>query len=303
MVRNFSRILVTGASGPIGSALLPSLRARGFQITRLVRGPNSGEGQIHWDPAAPLPPDSASRFDAVIHLAGETILGRWTDSKKTKIRDSRVLGTRHLAEALARASNKPQVLITASAIGFYGDRGDELLTEDSAAGAGFLPDVCKEWEAATLPAASAGIRTAHARFGIVLTPQGGALARMLPPFRMGIGGRLGSGRQWMSWIHIQDLLGGIHHILSNDLLQGPINFVAPRPLTNADFTRTLAATLSRPAVFPVPSFALRLLFGSMADEALLASERVEPVRLITSGYPFQFSDLRKALEALLAKSA
>lgn len=302
IARNSSRILLTGASGPIGGALIPSLRSVGFRITRLVHGPRSGEDQISWNSSELLNPDLVSRFDAVIHLAGETILGRWTPQKMAKIRDSRIQGTRNLSQALAIAKEKPHVLITASAIGFYGDRGDETLTEESAAGSGFLPDVCRDWEAATRPASDAGIRTAHARFGVVLSPDGGALGNMLLPFRLGIGGRIGSGRQWMSWIHIQDLVGGIHHILKTDLLQGPVNFVAPRPVTNTEFTKTLASVLSRPALLPVPPFALRLLYGRMADEALLASDRVEPVRLITSGYPFHYSDLRKALQALLSKS-
>jgi uncharacterized protein (TIGR01777 family) len=302
IARNFSRILLTGASGLIGTALDSSLRARGFKIVRLVRGPRSGEDQSHWNPAEPLSPDAVSRFDAVIHLAGESILGRWTTAKKSKIRDSRILGTRHLAQALAQAKDKPQVLVTASAIGFYGDRGDEILTEESPAGTGFLPDLCVDWELASQPARQAGIRTVYARFGIVLGPKGGALASMLPAFRLGIGGRLGSGRQWMSWIHIQDLVGAMHHTLQTDLLQGPINFVSTHPITNAEFTKVLASLLSRPAVFPVPALVLRLLYGAMADEALLASQRVEPVRLITSGYPFQHTDLRKALTVLLKNS-
>jgi uncharacterized protein (TIGR01777 family) len=302
MANHFSRVLVTGASGPIGGALLPSLRARGLKVTTLVRGQNSGESQRHWDPSQPLNPELVSRFDAVIHLAGEPVVGRWTAAKKTAIRDSRVLGTRHLSKALATAKDKPRVFVTASAVGFYGDRGDEILTEDSPSGTGFFPDVCREWEGMTRPAAEAGIRTVHTRFGIVLSPKGGALGAMLPVFRMGIGGRIASGRQWMSWIHIQDLVGAIHHVLNTDLLQGAVNFVSPRPVTNAEFTRTLASALSRPAMIPVPAFMLRLIFGEMADEALLGSQRVEPVRLITSGYPFQYSDLRKALAAVLSKA-
>jgi uncharacterized protein len=302
MANHFSRVLVTGASGPIGAALLPSLRTRGLQVTSLVRGPASGDGKRQWDPMQPLNPETVNRFDAVIHLAGEPVVGRWTAAKKAEIRDSRVLGTRHLAQALAKAKDKPRVLITASAVGFYGNRGDEVLSEDSPSGTGFFPDVCREWEGVTRPATEAGIRTVHTRFGIVLSPKGGALGAMLPAFRMGIGGRLASGRQWMSWIHIQDLVGAIHHVLNMDLLQGPVNFVSPRPVTNAEFTRTLASVLSRPAMIPVPAFLLRLIFGEMADEALLGSQRVEPVRLITSGYPFQYSDLRKALTAVLSSA-
>jgi uncharacterized protein (TIGR01777 family) len=296
---NSARVLVSGASGPIGAALLPSLKSRGFQITRLVRGQPSGEDQISWDPAEPLAPESISGFDAVIHLAGESVVGRWTSRKKTKIRDSRVLGTRNLAQSLAQAKDRPRVLISASAVGYYGDRGEELLREESPSGSGFLAEVCREWEAANQPASEAGIRTAQIRIGVVLSPSGGALQKMLPPFRMGVGGNLGSGRQWVSWVHIQDLVGAVHHILKTDLLQGPVNLVAPKPVTNAEFTKTLGAVLSRPTIFPVPAFAAKLAFGQMAEEVLLGSQRVEPAKLIASGYPFQYTDLRKALEAVL----
>lgn len=296
-----ARVLVSGVSGPIGAALLPSLNARGCEVVRLVRGPAAGDGQLAWDPAQPLSSVSVSGFDAVIHLAGETIVGRWTDAKKARIRDSRVLGTRYLAEALANASQRPRVLISASAIGYYGNRGDELLREDSSPGQDFLSEVCRHWEAATQPAAQAGIRTVQMRFGLVLSAVGGALQKMLLPFRLGMGGNMGNGRQWWSWVDIQDLVGAIHHILRTDLLEGPVNVVAPKPVTNAEFTRTLASVLSRPAIFPMPAFAARLVFGQMADELLLASQRVEPAQLIQSGYPFQSSDLRKALEGILKK--
>ena len=294
-----ARVLVSGVSGPIGAALLPSLKSRGFQVTRLVRGQASGEDQISWDPAKPLAPESISGFDAVIHLAGESVVGRWTSGKKTKIRDSRVLGTRNLAQSLAQAKDRPRVLISASAVGYYGDRGEELLREESPCGAGFLAEVCREWEAANQPATDAGLRAVQLRIGVVLSPSGGALQKMLPPFRMGVGGNLGSGRQWMSWIHVQDLVGAVHHILKTDLLQGPVNMVAPKPVTNAEFTKTLGSVLSRPTIFPVPAFAARLAFGQMAEEVLLGSQRVEPAKLIASGYPFQYTDLRKALEAVL----
>jgi len=294
-----SRILVTGVSGPIGDALLPSLKACGFQVIRLVRGPTSGADQIGWDPAKPLAPESISGFDSVIHLAGESVVGRWTVSKKAKIRDSRVLGTRNLAQSLAKAKDRPRVLITASAIGYYGDRADEVLREQSIFGTGFLAEVCREWEAANQPAASAGIRTVQIRIGVVLSATGGALQKMLPAFRLGLGGNIGSGRQWMSWIHVQDLVAAVHHILNSDLSQGPVNMVAPKPVTNAEFTKTLASVLSRPAVFPVPAFVAKLAFGQMAQEVLLAGQRVEPTKLIASGYPFHYSDLRKALEAVL----
>ena len=296
---NPSRVLVTGASGPIGEALLPSLQARGYSITRLLRHQPLGEGQILWNPEKPLLPQSLSGFEAVIHLAGETIVGRWTKAKKARIRDSRVLGTRHLAEALAKAPQPPRVLISASAIGFYGDRGEEILREDSPSGTGFLPEVCREWEAASQPAADAGIRTAKMRFGVVLSPTGGALQKMLPPFRMGLGGKIGNGRQWWSWIDVKDLVGAIHHVLKSDLLRGPVNIVAPKPVRNAEFSNILADVLSRPSIFPMPAFAARLALGQMADELLLASQHVEPSKLIATGYPFQFSDLKQALEAML----
>ena len=295
-----SRILVSGVSGPIGAALLPSLKTRGYKVTRLVRGPITGEDQIAWNPAQMIPPESVSGFDAVIHLAGESIVGRWTTEKKLKIRDSRVVGTRNLARALARTKNKPQVFICSSAIGYYGDRGNELLNEQSAPGSGFLADVCREWEAATKAAADAGIRTVQMRTGVVLSPKGGALGKMLTPFKMGVGGRIGSGRQWMSWIHVQDMVGAIHHIVNGDL-QGPVNMVAPKPVTNAEFTQTLASVLSRPAIFPMPAFVVKLAFGEMGETVLLGSQRVEPAQLIGSGYQFRFRDLRASLKNLLQK--
>jgi uncharacterized protein len=295
-----SRILVTGASGPIGAALLPSLNACGFQVLRLARGnSNSGSNQIRWDPAQGLDPGLISGFDSVVHLAGEGVFGRWSDGKKAKIRDSRVRGTRNLAESLAKTKERPRVLVSASAIGYYGNRTDEILREQSSSGSGFLAEVCREWEAATQPAADAGIRCVQIRIGIVLSPDGGALQKMLPVFRMGVGGNLGSGRQWMSWIHVHDLVGAVHHILKSDLLQGAVNMVSPHPVTNAEFTKTLAWVLSRPAIFPVPAFAAKLAFGQMAEEVLLGSQRVEPTKLIASGYPFQYSDLGKALRAVL----
>jgi uncharacterized protein len=270
-------------------------------VVRLVRGTGAGAGQVAWDPAAPLAPEAVSGFDAVIHLAGESIFGRWTTAKKSKIRDSRVAGTLNLARALARAEEKPQVFVCGSAIGYYGNRGDELLREESSPGTGFLAQVCQEWEEATTPAVQADIRTAHLRTGIVLSPQGGALNAMLLPFKLGLGGRTGDGRQWMSWIDIQDMVGAIHHILKNDLLQGPVNMVAPKPVTNAEFARTLAGVLSRPAILPMPAFAAKLAFGEMGKELLLGSQKVEPGKLISSGYPFRYRELRESLEALLMR--
>jgi len=294
-----SRILVSGVSGPIGAALLPTLRTRGYEIKRLVRGAAAADDQILWNPGKPIAPETVSGFDAVVHLAGESIVGRWTNEKKRKIRDSRVAGTTALAQALAQAKDKPQVFASCSAIGYYGDRGNEVLNEESAPGAGFLPDVCREWEAATGAAVDAGIRTVQMRTGVVLSAAGGALRKMLPPFKMGVGGRIGDGQQWMSWIDVQDMVGAIHHILKSDLLQGPVNMVAPKPVTNAEFTATLASVLSRPAIFPMPAFVVKLAFGEMGETVLLGSQRVEPGQLVMSGYPFRFSCLRASLENIL----
>ncbi|MFZ1005855.1 MAG: TIGR01777 family oxidoreductase [Candidatus Sulfotelmatobacter sp.] len=296
-----SRILVSGVSGPIGAALLPSLRTAGWSVVRLVRGTAAGEGQISWDPVRPIAPETVSGFDAVIHLAGESIFGRWTANKKSKIRDSRVVGTLNLARALAQAAEKPKVFVCGSAIGYYGDRGDELLPEESAPGTGFLAQVCSAWEEATMAATQAGIRTVNLRTGIVLSPKGGALGAMLLPFKLGLGGRTGSGRQWMSWIDVQDIVGAIHHTLKNDLLHGPVNMVAPKPVTNADFARTLAGVLSRPAIFPLPAFAVKAVFGEMGEELLLTSQKVEPLKLISTGYPFRYRELRESLASLLKK--
>jgi hypothetical protein len=273
-------------------------------IARLTRAssrpsPAAATETIRWDPAKPISPQAVSGFDAVIHLAGESIVGRWTAKKKAKIRDSRVLGTQNLAQALAQAKVKPQVFVCSSAIGYYGDRGDEVLGEQSAPGTGFLADVCREWEAATRPAAEAGIRTVQLRTGVVLSPRGGALGKMLTPFKLGLGGRLGDGRQWMSWIDIQDMIGAIHHILKTDLLHGPVNMVAPKAVTNTEFTKTLASVLSRPAILPVPAFAVKLALGEMGETVLLTGQRVEPSRLIASGYPFRFNDLRASLVNVL----
>jgi len=295
------KILVSGSSGLIGTALLRALQTSGYEVTCLIRGAASGKGRIGWDPARPLPPESVSGFDAVVHLAGESIVGRWTEAKKRRILESRVRGTRNLAEALAAAPQRPRLLITASAIGYYGDRGDEILREDSSPGNGFLPEVCREWEAAAEPATKAGIRVAQMRFGLVLSASGGALQKMLLPFRMGVGGNMGNGRQWWSWVDIDDLIGAIEHVIKTDTLRGPVNVVAPHPVRNAEFTETLASVLSRPAIFPMPAFAARLVFGQMADELLLASQRVEPAKLMASGFVFQKADLRKTLEDILKK--
>ena len=296
------RVLVTGASGPIGAALLSSFKADGAEVTRTSRraAPSiSGENVVVWDPLQPMSADVVSGMDAVIHLAGESIVGRWNPAKKQAIRDSRVAGTAYLAQALASAANKPRVLVCASAIGYYGNRGDEIMRESSPAGSGFLSQVCEEWEAATRPATDAGIRTVKLRIGVVLSPRGGALEKMLLPFKLGLGGKLGNGRQWMSWIDVQDLVGAVRHALNTDSLTGPVNAVAPQPVTNAEFTKTLASVLHRPALCAIPAFAARLVLGEMADALMLASTRVAPEKLVSSGYQFLFPTLRESLGHLL----
>jgi len=244
-------------------------------------------------------PELVSGFDAVIHLSGESVAGRWTAEKKRRIRESRVVGTNNLSRALAKAERPPRTFICASAIGFYGDRGDEVLTEESPPGTGFLPEVCREWEAATDPTGRVGTRTVNLRFGIVLSPYGGALKEMLPPFRLGLGGRIGSGRQWYSWIHIGDAVSAVMHILQEESFRGPINMTAPTPVTNAEFTKTLGSTLQRPAVFAVPKFAAKLAFGEFAEEGLLASARVIPRKLRDSGFEFRYPELSAALVDLI----
>jgi uncharacterized protein (TIGR01777 family) len=298
---NSSRILVSGGSGPIGTALLPALRTSGCAVIRLVRGAATGADQIVWNPTQPLAADSVSGFDAVIHLAGETIVGRWTEAKKRRILDSRRQGTGHLAEAVAKAAQRPRVFLSASAVGYYGNRGDEILREDSPSGGGFAAEICRQWEAAAQPAAAAGVRTVQMRLGVVMSGKGGALQKMLPPFRLGLGGRLGDGRQWWSWVSVDDVASAILHVLNHVELQGPVNTVAPQPVTNADFTKTLASVIQRPALFPMPAFAVRLVFGEMGEELFLASQRVEPAKLAASGYHFKHPELQKALEDILTE--
>jgi uncharacterized protein (TIGR01777 family) len=282
----------------VGSALIPALATAGHSVVRLVRR-NPAADEIPWDPTAGAEAAALEGVDAVVHLAGESIAGRWTAAKKARIRDSRAQGTSTLAAALARATQRPKVMVCASAIGIYGDRGDEVLREESGLGSDFLAEVGRQWEAATEPASKAGIRVVSLRIGVVLSTRGGALAQMLPPFRMGAGGRIGSGRQWMSWITLDDLVGVIQHALAIDSLRGPVNTVAPNPVTNAEFTRTLGEALHRPTIFPLPAFMVRLIFGEMGDALLLSSQRVDCGKLLASGYRFRYPELRLALEALL----
>jgi hypothetical protein len=262
---------------------------------------NPGPTDIAWDPdSGVIEKDRLDGFDAVVHLAGDNIASeRWTDSKKAKIRTSRIKGTRLLCDSLATLTNPPSVIVSASAIGYYGDRADEYLSEESTAGSGFLAEVCRDWEAACGPARDAGIRVANLRIGVVLSPAGGALKKMLAPFQMGAGGRLGSGKQYMSWICIDDVTGAIHHVLTHEQLDGPINAVAPNPVSNNQFTAALGTALIRPTIVPVPGFAAHLLLGEMADALLLSSARVNPRKLLESGYKFRHPELLPMLREML----
>jgi len=296
------KILVSGAHGLVGKALVKSLTKDGHEIVSLVRRESVvAKTEIEWHPnRGQIDAQQLEGFDVVIHLAGESIAsGRWTEDKKLRIRESRVKGTTLLSESLARLSRPPATFISASAIGYYGNRGDELLTEQSATGKGFLSEVCVAWEKATGAAEAKGIRTVHTRFGIILDTDGGALEKMLTPFRMGVGGKLGDGKQWMSWIALDDVVRGLRFLIDNQTVRGPVNFTAPNPVTNAEFTKTLGSVLSRPTIFPVPVFAARLAFGEMADALLLSSARVEPSRLQDEGFKFEYSDLLLALQAIL----
>lgn len=295
-------IAITGSTGLIGEALRASLLADGHRVVRVVRRAASGPDEIRWDPAAgQLDPADLAGLDAVVHLAGEGIAEkRWTDAQKRRILTSRTEGTGLVARAMAECgADGPRVLVSGSAIGWYGDRGDEQLTEASAAGTGFLADVCRQWEAAADPAREAGVRVAHARTGIVLDPDGGVLAKQLPLFRIGLGGRIGGGHQYMSWIAIEDEVAALRFLVDHDL-EGPVNLTAPNPVTNRAFTEALGAALHRPTVVPVPGFGPKLLFGGeLVDELLLASQRVVPGRLEEAGFTFAQPELGPALAALL----
>ena len=298
-------ILISGASGLVGSVLMPFLTTGGHRVMQLVRRhPNEKKGEIYWDPAAgKLDLGDANKIDAVIHLSGENIgEGRWSPQKKRRIIDSRVDTTRLIAKTIAGMKTPPKVFLCASAIGYYGDRGDVLCDESDGPGRDFISDVCHQWETSTGAAARAGIRTVHLRIGIVLSPRGGALGKLLPPFRMGIGGKIGSGRQYMSWISIDDAVEAIHHAMCDERIAGPVNLVSPHPATNLEFSRTLAAVLSRPAYFTVPKTAIDLVFGEMGRETILSSTRVRPGILTTAGYIYRHPDLETALRHLLGKT-
>ena len=296
-------VLVSGSSGLIGSALISALANEGHRVIRLTRSGSAGDhGSVRWDPAAgEIDTDRLEGIDAVVHLAGESVEGRWTSAKKARIRKSRVQGTRLLAETLAGLPVPPRVMVSASATGYYGDRGEELLREESAPGSNFLARTCQEWEAAADPARGVGVRVAHPRFGLVLSAEGGALATMLPIFKLGGGAKIGSGRQYWPWIAIDDAVGAVLHALTSDSLEGPVNVVAPDPPTNLQYTRTLGRVLNRPTVFALPAPVARVVLGQLADELILASQRVEPAKLEESGYEFRYPELEGALQHLLGR--
>ena len=298
------RVLMTGSSGLVGTALRPRLAESEHEVRRLRRGATVSGDTTSWNPATGSFADGAlDGIDAVVHLAGESIAsGRWTVARKNEIRESRVTGTDHLCRALARLESPPKVLVAASAVGYYGDRGDELLDESAVLGDGFLPEVCQVWEDAVGPARDKGIRVVHLRIGIVLTPIGGALKQMLLPFRLGVGGVLGTGSQYMSWVALDDLLDIIIYALTNNSLIGPVNAVAPQAVTNRQFTKALGSVLSRPTILPAPAFALRLVLGEMAEALLLASTRVDPAVLREAGgFDFSYPDLESALRHVLGR--
>src|SRR5918998_2015923 len=294
-------VLISGATGLIGSVLARELEEGGHSITRLTRSPK-GADDIRWDPDAGTIDGSLEGHDGVVHLAGESIAeGRWTPEKKRRIMESRKKGTRLLTESLAKLATPPGVMVSASAVGYYGDRGNEVLREDSSPGSDFLAEVCQAWEAAADPAREAGIRVVHPRNGVVLSTEGGALARILPVFKLGGGGRIGRGRQWWSWIAIDDVAGAIAHALTDDSVEGPVNLGSPNPLTNAEFTRVLGEVLNRPTLFPLPAPAARLALGEVADALLLASQRMQPAKLEETGYEFRYPVLDGALRHLLGR--
>ena len=296
-------VAITGASGLVGRELVRQLQEAGSLVRRLVRHPvQDPETEIFWNPRdGKIDSAELEGIDAVVHLAGESVAaGRWTAAKKRRIVDSRVDGTRLLCTALAERENKPAVLCSASAIGFYGDRGAEAVDEDSPAGEGFLAETCQLWEAETRPAWEAGIRVVQLRVGLVLTPEGGVLGKMLPLFKLGLGGVLGSGQQYMSWITRNDLVRAFRFVLSNESLNGAVNGVAPGAVTNREFTKTLGAAIHRPTVLPAPAFGLRLAMGEMADQMILAGANVQPTRLLEAGFCFDHADLAGALQNLLS---
>jgi len=295
------RIAITGASGLIGKGLIQRLHGEGHEVATLIRGRSPGPNEIRWDPTAgEIDSRGLEGFDAMVHLSGENISGRFTAAHKKAIRESRVASTALISRTLAKLARKPKALICASAIGFYGDRGDESLDETSAAGTGFLPEVCVAWEAAADPAREAGIRVCHVRVGVVLSTKGGALKELLTPFKLGVGGRLGNGKQFMSWIDYDDIVGAFQHCLVTEELSGPVNGTGPAPVSNAEFTKVLGRVLHRPTLFPLPASVIRTLFGEMGQVLLLEGARVAPTALEKSGYRFRFSTLEDSLRHQLS---
>jgi len=294
-------VAVTGSTGLIGSALVSSLTADGHEVLRLTRSPSPGPGAAHWDPAmGVIDSEALAKAAAVVHLAGRSIVApRWTPKVKREILSSRTRGTRLLAETLAGTAGGPRVLVTASGIHYYGDRGDEVLTETASGGGGFLADVCQQWESAADPAREAGIRTVHVRTGLVQTTRSGPLSLQLPLFRLGLGGRLGSGRQWWSWVTLDDVVGIYRHALDTAELNGPVNATAPNPVTNAEYSATLARVVGRPALLPVPGFGPKLLLGELADDLIFSSMRVHPAAAEATHYSFRHPHLEPALQDLL----
>lgn len=297
------KILITGSTGLIGSALADFLRSEGHSVAGLVRSkPEPGSADVYWNPSAQeIDKAGLEGIDAVVHLAGESIEGRWTEKKKARIYNSRVNGAMLLSDTLADLEDPPDALISASAVGYYGDRGDEILKEDSGPGSMFLSEVCKAWEAGTEPAEKRGIRVVNTRFGIVLTPKGGALERMITAFNVGLGGKLGTGKQYVSWVAIDDLTRAISFTLNTDTLRGPINVTSPNPVTNEELTKTLGQVISRPTIMSIPAFMARLAFGEMADNTLLASARAIPAKLLAAGFKFQYPEIEAALRQVLGK--
>ncbi len=299
---NMPKVLITGSSGLIGMALGKHLSANGYEIGRLSRSSTSKDVP-HWNPGAGVIDfGSFSDADIIIHLAGDNIAeGRWNAAKKARILNSRVQGTKLISEYIAKLSTKPKVLISGSAIGIYGDSGDKIVDERSELGTSFLSEVCKQWEESTRPALDAGIRVVNVRMGMVLSPTGGALQKMIRPFKLGLGGTVGNGKQYMSWVSINDVVKIFEHVMENKLIQGPVNFVSPNPVSNYEYTKALGRALHRLTILPIPAFVARLLFGEMANELLLSSTRVMPQQLLSSGFEFQHSKLDQAFESLLKK--
>ncbi len=302
-LKKYMKILISGASGLVGTHLIPTLTAKNYDVYKLVRKTPRGADEIEWDAEKGFSESEQAKlenFDVVVHLAGDNVASEnWSAEKKRKIKESRTVGTRVLVDALKRCKSAPKHFISASAIGFYGDRQSEILTEESAKGAGFFPEVCDEWEREAKRAEEFGARVVRMRIGVVLAKDGGALEKMLTPFKFGVGGTIGSGKQWMSWIALDDIISIINFFIEDETLHGAFNLTAPNPATNREFTKTLGAVLNRPTVLPIPAFAIKLMFGEMGETLLLEGARVLPKRLQDAGYRFQFVDLESAMRGVL----